>query len=415
MSPRTASAQRVLLLTSNYPRWDGDSTTPFVHSLATDLVARDWQVTVLAPHAAGAERHEVMDGVEVRRFRYSLPDSTQTVCYGGGALVNLRESPGNKIKLPALVAAEWAATARSLSRGFDVLHAHWTLPQGFVAATTPYRRVPRVLTVHGGDVFALRGRMLDRFAARALRRADRVTVASAATHSAVREIAGPNVRLSTVPFGVDLSCGPRDDLVKGIRDRYRQRLGPLLVFVGRIVEEKGVLDVVDAVAQLVSDMPDVSAALVGSGQHVGRVREAAVDRGVLDRIHLPGWAEPADVPSWLSAADVVLAPSRIGLDGWTEGQGLTIVEAMAAGRPVIATATGGIPDTVTDGETGILVPPGDIRALADGVRRVVTDPHLAARLGERAAATARTRFDRSTTTDAITAIYREEIERRLAG
>ena len=402
-----AAAGRVLLLTSNYPRWVGDSTTPFVHDLALDLRERGWDVTVLAPHAPHSSVHELLDGVEVRRFRYLLPEKAETVCYGGGALVNLRGSRAAKAKLPALVAAEWAATSRALSKGaFDVVHAHWVLPQGFVAATTPFRRIPRVVTVHGGDVFGLRGGVLDRFTAFGLRAADQVTVNSSATEAAVRDIAGAGLPVARIPFGVDLSRYPKPELVDSIRAAHRRGDGPLLVFVGRVVEEKGVEEVVRTVALLRDELPGTCAVVAGTGQHLERVRALAGELGVADRVHLAGWVDPADVPSWFAAADVVLAPSKIGPDGWAEGQGLTIIEAMAVGRPVVSTTTGGIPDTITDGRTGLLVPPADAPAIAAAVRRLMAHPALAERLAREGAASVRSRFDRGRTADDIAAIYR---------
>jgi glycosyltransferase involved in cell wall biosynthesis len=402
-------ARRVLFLTSNYPRWPDDSTTPFVHDLAAALVGRGWSVTVLAPHAPGAARRETVDGVAVHRFRYLLPEKAQIVCYGGGALVNLRGSKAAKAAVPALVVAEWAATARRLVAGADVVHAHWTLPQGFVAATTPYRRVPRVLTVHGGDVYGLRGGMLDRFSRYALRSVDHVTVGSGATEAVVRELAGPRVAITRVPVGVDLNRKARPELVAEIRHRHRRGQGPLLVFVGRVVEEKGVDDLVRAVRDLSSDLPDVSAVIAGSGQHAERTRALAHDLGVGGRIHMPGWVDPTDVPSWFAAADVVVAPSRIGADGWAEGQGLSIIEAMATGRPVVATRTGGIPETVTDGETGVLVPPAEPAAIAAAVRTFVADPEEGVRMGERAAASVAARFSRESSVSRFEAIYRHVI------
>src|SRR5215211_5643100 len=161
-APMTGARGRVLCVTSNLPRWAGDSTTPFVLHLAADLAALGWEVEALAPHAEGAATSEVLEGVPVHRFRYLWTDAAQTVCYSGGALVNLRRSPANRFKLPALVAAEWAAlTRRGGSGRYDLVHAHWVLPQGLVA-TVPRRRVPVVVTAHGGDVFGLRGRVLAR-------------------------------------------------------------------------------------------------------------------------------------------------------------------------------------------------------------------------------------------------------------
>ncbi len=106
---------RILSVTSTFPRWRGDSTAPFVLHLAQDLQALGWQVDVLAPHAPGAATAEVLDGVSVERFRYLWAASQQTVCDQGGALANLRRRPLERLKLPALVAAELIAVAHRLA------------------------------------------------------------------------------------------------------------------------------------------------------------------------------------------------------------------------------------------------------------------------------------------------------------
>ena len=96
------AGRRILHVTSNYPRWQGDSTTPFVHDLAVGLVERGWEITVVAPHFPGAARDEVMDGVRVHRFKYLLPDSAQTLCYGGGALANVAKPASVRSILSAI-------------------------------------------------------------------------------------------------------------------------------------------------------------------------------------------------------------------------------------------------------------------------------------------------------------------------
>lgn len=410
MTGRAGSGRRILFVTSNYPRWKNDTTTPFVHDLAAALVARDWDVTVLAPHAPGAARREGIDGVKVHRFRYMLPTSAQTICYGGGALVNLQESRWTKAKLPALVAAEWAATTRRLVAGVDLVHAHWALPQGFVAATTPLRAAPRVLTVHGSDVNTLRGSVVDRFTRYALRRADRVTVGSPATELVVRELAGAGVRLLRAPIGINTLRRPRPALVSELRQRYRRGDGPLLVYVGRVVVEKGVEDIVRAVAALSADLPGLSAVVAGTGQHLERVRQLAASLGVGDRLYLPGWVPPEEVPSWFAAGDVAVAPSRVA-----EGQGLAVIEAMAAERAVIATPMGGLADTVEDGVTGRMVSPGDSADLADAIARMAADPLGTAEMGRRAAASVTDRFGWEASVDRFESLYEELLGRPTKG
>lgn len=378
------TAGRVLCATSNYPRWAGDSTTPFILHLAQDLQALGWQVDVLAPHAPGAARSETLGGVRVERFRYLWPARAQTVCYQGGALINLRKNPLNKLKLPALVAAETLAVARRLRRGhYDLLHSHWILPQGFtgrIARTVS--PLPHVLTVHGGDIFGLRGKLLGWFKRSTLLAADAVTVNSSVTRQAVVNTAGPLPRLETIPMGV--SVAPADpqqqDLARQLRAAHRRGAGPLLLFIGRMVEEKGVADLVQAVRLLRETHPDVHALLVGEGQERPAMERLAKQAGVAAHITFTGWVEPTDIPAYLRAADIFVGASRTAPDGWVEAQGLTFLEAMAAGLPVVATGNGGIVDYVIDGETGMPVPERAPEQIADAVARLLSDPELTRRM-----------------------------------
>lgn len=396
--------RRVLFLTSSYPRWDRDPTSAFLHDLAVDLTGRGWRITVLAPHAPGVLRHEVLDGVELHRFRYAWPERAQRLCYGGGAIENFRTSRRARVQLPGLIAAEWWATARALTTDVDVLHAHWTLPQGFVAAITPRRRVPRILTVHGSDVLSLRGRRLDRVAGRALRAAALVTANSAATAAAARDIGGPRLALATIPFGIDLERRPAADDVATLRARFGGGAGPLLVFVGRLIRGKGVYDIVSAAALLSAELPELAVAFVGDGPEADGIRLEADRLGIASRIHLIGRLEPAEVPAWYAAADAVVAPSLV------EGQGLSIIEAMAAGALVIAARTGGVIDTISDGANGLLVPPGDPAGIAAAVRRVVYDPQEAARMADRGRESVG-RFSRAATANRMAEAYEDVLAR----
>jgi len=395
---------RLLCLTSNFPRWAGDSTTPFVLHLAQDLQELGWRVDVLAPHAPGTADREILDGVQVERFRYLWPARLETVCYQGGALVNLRRNRGNLAKLPALVMAEWAATLRRLAaRRYHALHSHWILPQGFTGALAALPLgVPHVLSTHGSDVFALRGRWLTRCKRFALRHADAVTVNSSVTAREVTAIAGPLPALQRIPLGVSVAPVARDDpRVQRLREHHRRGDGPLLVFVGRVVEEKGVADLLHAVRALLPELPQITALVVGEGQDRPALQQLSEQLGLAERVSFSGWVAPDQVGAYLAAGDVFVGPSR------QEGQGLSFIEAMVAGTPVVATRVGGIVDSVSDGETGLLVAERSPGAIADAVRRLVADRALAARLSRQGYALASTTFSRPASAAAFDRLFRQ--------
>jgi glycosyltransferase involved in cell wall biosynthesis len=194
-----------------------------------------------------------MGGVRVERFRYMWPSALETICYQGGALINLREKKSNYFKLPVLVISEGLAIAKRLIRGkYDLLNSHWILPQGFTGtlAARPLG-VPHAITVHGSDIFDLRSRLITPFKRFALNKADAVTVNSSATEKAVIELVPNLEKLYRIPMGVSVKSSPPSPSPIELREKYRRGQGPLLVFVGRVVKEKGVEDLIRAMALLV--------------------------------------------------------------------------------------------------------------------------------------------------------------------
>jgi phosphatidyl-myo-inositol dimannoside synthase len=400
---------RVLCVTSNFPRWEGDSTTPFVLHLAQDLQTLGWDVDVLAPHAPGAARRELLGGLTVNRFRYLLPESAQTVCYQGGALINLRKHPLNRLKLPALVGAETVAVARRLlAQRYDVIHAHWILPQGFTAMLAQrVRRTPWVVTVHGGDIFGLPGRWMAAAKRAALKNASAVTVNSSCTERAVLDLVPALKRPHRIPMGVatDALTEPQHQAAVEIRRRHRRGQGPLLVFLGRLVDEKGVEDLLRAVALLRDRLPDTTALIVGDGQDRVDLEHCAAALGIRDRLTFTGWIDSGAVPAYLAAADAFIGPSRRAANGWVEAQGLTLIEAMSTGVPVIATRLGGVPDAVIHERTGLLVDERSPEQIADAVCRLQSNSALAPALTSRARAHVVRNFSRDASAAAFSDLF----------
>ncbi|MDH3232945.1 MAG: glycosyltransferase [Alphaproteobacteria bacterium] len=392
---------RVLVVTSSFPRWVGDASGSFVLNLAQDLLACGWRVDVLAPHAPGTKVREDMDGVRVERFRYLWPARLETLCYGGGILGNLRHDRLNILKVPPLVLGEGGALLRRLvRRRYDVVNSHWLVPQGLLAAlTTRLCGVRHVSTVHGSDVLALTGRTVSALNRFTLRQADAVTVNSAATRAAVDAIAPGLHRLRTIPMGIAIDAAPDADAVARIRARHRRGAGPLLVFVGRLVREKGVGDLIDALARLVPTNPDIAAIVVGEGPDRAEFRQRAAQAGVADRIAFIGQVPPDQALQYMAAGDIFVGPS------WIEAFGLVFAEALSVGTPVIGTAIGGIAECVIHEKSGLLVAPRAPEALAAAVERFVADPEFASRTVQAGRAMVQGKLSRKATARAFSDLF----------
>jgi phosphatidylinositol alpha-1,6-mannosyltransferase len=369
---------KILIVTSNYPRWMGDTTTPFVHNFARELVKQNVQVRVLAPHYEGAKIKENIEGVEIRRFRYWLPLSGQTVCYQGGALGNIKKSPLNKLKLPILVLCELLALFKEvISYKPNWVNSHWLIPQGFVASIVcKLTGTKHIATVHGGDVFALNSSLLIKFKRFVINTANLLTVNSSVTEAKAKYIAPRTTTpIIRIPTGILSSPACSQEKVQVLRDSLQQSPDEkLILFVGRLSEEKGVGDLIKALKIIHNKETLYRLIIVGEGHDKSDFIALAESLNIIEKVSFIGWVDSKDIYTYFRACDVFVGPSKQAESGWIEAQGLTFVEAMQVGCPVIGTNSGGIPDAVIDGKTGWLVEPGNKNELADKIHWVLCHP-----------------------------------------
>lgn len=399
---------RILSVASNFPRWPGDSTTPFVYHLALDLLQLDWEVVILAPHAPGAAFQENMNGLQVERFRYMWPVSQQTICYQGGMLINLRKNPAEFLKVPVFLAIETMSIAQRLLTGkFDLLHTHCILPQGFAGIlAAKLTGTPHVTTVHGSDVFSLNNAVFTPFKRFSLKHADAVTVNSSATARAVNTIAPQLDELHQIPMGASLPPGDLNAKSSEIKSTFCQEGTILLIFVGRVVKEKGLEELLRAIKLLVQKNLPVHALIVGEGQDRDSFERLRDTLGLQSQVTFTGWVDPDAIPYYLAAGDVFVSPS------WFEGQGLTVIEAMLAGTPVVATGVGGIIDSIEHEKTGLLVPVHAPEAIAAAVERLLTDQSLSQEMAARARQNASAKFSRQASAEAFSKLYQTVINKK---
>jgi glycosyltransferase involved in cell wall biosynthesis len=316
---------RVVVLTTSYPRSPEDVVGRFVADAVERVRERGVEVEVVSPLT----------------FRH------YGIAYGHGVLGNLHRRPWLVLLVPAMLLS-FARAARRAAREADLVHAHW-LPAGVVAVAAGR---PFVVQLWGTDVeLARRAPWLAR---RILRRARLVICASQELAGAARELGARTVRV--IPSGVDVpdAVGEPDD-------------PPHLLYAGRLSEEKGVLELVEATRGMLL-------VVAGDGPLRDRVPGAL------------GFVAHNELLDLYERAAVVVCPSR------REGFGVVCAEAMASGRPVVAAAVGGLRDLVVDGETGLLVPSRNVPALRAALERLLGDPELRRRLGAAARERAREAF-----------------------
>jgi glycosyltransferase involved in cell wall biosynthesis len=295
---------------------------------------------------------------------------------------------------PTLVVRLALAFARD---GIDLVHTHNPMALVYGAPAGKLARAAVVHTKHGENPEPHARRIRFRRAVSVF--ADAFVAVSPTTADSAREsqdVQGNKLRV--IPNGIDVTRFGTDDAA---RSAVRREFGIgddawVIGTVGRLASEKNQVLLVKALAGLLGERARL--VIVGDGPEAGAIASAIAEAGSKPWVHLAG--ARADVPRFLAAFDVFALPSL------SEGLPLVVLEAMASGLPVVASAVGGIPDVVEEGATGTLVPPADVDALRAGLVELASDRALAATLGARAREVARARYSLDTMARSYMDLYR---------
>ncbi|MBU3688574.1 MAG: glycosyl transferase family 1 [Acidimicrobiales bacterium mtb01] len=292
-----------------------------------------------------------------------------------------------------VVASAWGTSVMrraAFSRGHDpvanraidrieprLLHAHFGPDGAFALRTADRHRLPLVVSFHGYDAvrpdstFTTRGgRFWLRHRAELFGRASLLLANSEFVRSHLIALGAESDKVRVQRIGVDLAqysaTGPRPDAN--------------VLFVGRLASVKGIDIAVRAMSLVTKQLPTARFTVVGDGPLRPDMEALARDLGI--EVHWTGALPIERVRQELARATIVLAPSNVSPDGQREALGLSLVEAQACGIPVVASRSGGIPETVLDGVTGLLAAEGSVEETAEHVLRLLRDPDLRHRLGE---------------------------------
>jgi glycosyltransferase involved in cell wall biosynthesis len=395
---RVTGRARILVVSTAFPRHADDPTVKWLAETIRRLRARGYDISVFTSAYRGGGNRE-LDGIPIHRFRYMFAP-WENLTHEESAPDRMRRSwfyrllPGAYVFFGAL--AMWRLQRRER---YDIVHVHWPLPHAVFgwAARVAQRRTRLITQFYSIELRWVRHRLrlLAGFIRRAITSADRVVAISTSTAREIEQ-AVPGTPVKIIPYAVELPLlGKAMDSEKAT-----------ILFVGRLVERKGVAYLIDAVAQIPPTIP-ATLVIIGDGPDRPALEEQARAAASPHPIEFRGWVTPAALDEAYRSATVFALPAVVDERGDTEGLGMVLLEAMSYHVPVVTTALGGITDIVRDGENGLIVPPNDAPALANALERLVTDRAMVEHLGAGGLHVIEQRFSWPRIIDQFAAIYDE--------
>lgn len=403
---------RICFLTSTYPRNSDDGIGSFVRGLAETLVHMGHSVTVIAPDDPAIAPMNHM-GVEVHRFRYPPWDDRHLIGHARGMVADERLTSSAPLLLPGFMFSALAKMLRLHRQApFDLVHGHWLLPGGVMAAAAAgLTGLPLVIGLHGSGVhFARRSRVFGAVASKALRRTSHVIACSPNLRDGALGLGLAPESVSVVPYGVQASS-----FASGDGTGLRLELGltadqPVVGAIGRLSSKKGFDRLIAAMPAVLSKHPEARCVIGGDGD-LRESLETQVDAlGLSDHVLFAGQLPWTATPDFYAMCDILVVPSVASPGANVDGLPNVLLEAMASGCALVASRVAGIPTAIDSGRNGLLVPPDDVPALTHAVVSLLSDGSARRRLGVAAQADMAARFSWEAHAREVLGIYQRALD-----
>jgi len=347
--------KKILVLTTNFPRWPNEPRATFVYEAVKALQKLGCEVKVIAMHIPGARTHEIWDGIEIFRPKY-LPEKFEILQNEGGGLPEFwRKS--NLLKKATIIPffiTQSLAVIR-YSKDCQIIHANWTLSGAAAWITKWIHHLPFIVTVQGSDIFqAPKNRLFRIVTNKSLNSANKVIALSKSLMNDTINLGVPQQKILVIPNGVDISTFHRGEINRE----------PVILFVGSLIKRKGPEFLLDAFNLVQKVKPEYRIIFIGDGSLRQYLEKKSEELSINDKVQFLGFQPPEIVAKKLRSAMVFVLPSL------EEGLGVVLLEALASGTPIVSSSVGGIVDVVNQ-DTGILVPPADSKSLANAILEII--------------------------------------------
>lgn len=360
---------RVVLLSWEYPPRIVGGLGRHVYHLATSLAKQGIKVHVVTKDYPGAAEYEESEGVHIYRVVNYPPDIAQDDWVPWTLQFNV-----------ALL--EKSVALINDLKNVSVIHAHDWLVAHAAASLKHAYRIPLVATIHATEYGRHQGhlpgpmnKLIHQIEWWLTFESSRTICCSQYMMEQITDIFQlPSDKVDIIPNGIDFECFKQDVSVDLYRKKYKDPGDKLVFFVGRLVYEKGVQTVLEAMPLIMNKVPNVKFVVAGSGPHLNQLKALVAEFGLDNKVKFVGHIDTFDLCAFYSIADLTVVPSLY------EPFGMVVLESMAMGTPTIVADTGGLSEIVVHEETGLKFEPGNPESLAEAMLRILADDVLADRL-----------------------------------
>ena len=366
---------KITFLTTSFPRFDGDFAGNFVYKYAQELSRSGCQVKVIAPHDPLVTDPSQWCDVEARYFKYFFPERSQSLAYGAGILSRIKQN-GLRLFLIPFFLASFFYSALHAGRDSDLMHAFWA-PAGCIAILASlFKKVPVVINLWGSDTLLFKIPGVSFILRIMLRRASGIICESDQFRNQLEQIGLPRNIISVIPNGIDVETFKLQNKTSSRNALQLSQDKIIILNVSSMSPVKGQKYLIESIPEIVNKFKNIQFVFVGDGEVRDELESLVNTLGLAPYVLFAGVQKATQIPHWLNSADIFVLPSI------SEGNPNALLEAMACGLPVIATAVGGIPEMMEDGREGLLSPPKSSSSLAKNIIALVRNKALRYQMGQ---------------------------------
>ncbi|HSA05955.1 MAG TPA: glycosyltransferase [Candidatus Gastranaerophilales bacterium] len=373
--------KRILITASTFPRYKGDACPGFILDFCKSLAASDdFECLVLSPHSEKAQTSELMEGIQVKRYKYFFPYSLEKLS-GNGIMSFLKKNSLFFIVIPFFLFFQFISTFITIKQFKpDIIIAHWLIPQGLIAAIVKlFLPDIKILTVSlGGDAALIKNNFFANLSGKfTVKQANKVVAVSGFIKNILIKELKINSFIPVIPMAID------EKLFKTQNSTEKTKINKNILFLGRLVEKKGVKYLIEAMPLVIKNHSDAILHIIGDGLLKNELVIQAKNLNIEKNIIFRGAIEYAKLPEVFASTLIFVAPSINEKDD-LEGLPTVLAISAAAKTPIITTDAGGITDLIQNYTTGIIVEQRNSVQLAEKIIELIENGQLRKELADNA-------------------------------